>query len=297
MKMKLKPIYSLLLIFSCLSVQAQNNKKFTFAVTADMRNYTGDNPDFFRGVCESIATHENVPFMVSPGDIDPPDSVIYTIRKYTSKDMIWYPVVGNHEIQTPSDMEWLRNYNKGGYNLPNIVNAGPASCLETTYSFDYKNSHFIILNQYCSDSCDDCTNGNINDLLYNWLKNDLGNTRKNNIFVFGHEPAYPLPDMQNQRFRHPKDCLNQFPENRDRFIQLLRDHHVKAFLVGHTHDYSTVKIKGIWQIDVGHSRGKGDPGARSTYVLITVSGKKAFFSAYRLNDNGQYELTDNGMLD
>jgi len=152
----MKPIYLLLMFFYCLAVQGQNNTKFSFALAADMRNYAGDNAEYFRGACESMTSHGNISFMISPGDIDPPDSVYYTIQKYLDAGMVWYPIVGNHESETPSDMEWLRNYNKCGNMLPNIINTGPASCKETNYSSDYKNTHFVILNQYCNYTCDHC---------------------------------------------------------------------------------------------------------------------------------------------
>lgn len=293
----MKPIYLMLLFFCFSAVHAQNRPKFSFALAADMRNFTGDKMEYFRGACESISTHKDISFMISPGDIDPPDSVYYTIQKYLNANMVWYPVAGNHETETASDMEWLRNYNKGGLLLPNIVNTGPASCRETNYSFDFKNTHFVILNQYSNENCDNCTKGDMPDFLYNWLKDDLQKTKMKNILVVGHEPAYPLPDIENQRFRHTDDCLNQYPENRDRFVKLLQDHKVKAYIYGHTHNYVVAKLNKLWHIDVGHSRGKGDPGARSTYLIMTVAGDQISYSTYRLSvKTNSYEIADNGVL-
>ncbi len=282
-----------ILLFS-LAGKAQNRNSFSFVLTADMRNFTGDNPEYFRGACEAIAKHQNLSFMISPGDIDPPDSVYYTIQKYISKDMIWYPVVGNHEEETVSDMTWLRNYNAGGKKLPYIMNTGPESCKETNYSFDYKNTHFVILNQYATETCDTCTKGDVPDFLYKWLEGDLKATKKKNILVIGHEPAYPLPDMENQRFRHTSDCLNAYPANRDRFVKLLQDYGVKAYIFGHTHNYSVVKINRLWHVDVGHARGTGDMGAKSTYMLVNVDKSNVSFLTYRLNSKNEYELTDQG---
>lgn len=233
----MKPIYLILLFFCLLAVPAQSRPRFSFALAADMRNFTGDKTEYFRGICESVGAHKDISFMISPGDIDPPDSVYYTIQKYLNANMLWYPVVGNHEAETASDMEWLRNYNKGGLLLPNIVNAGPASSRETNYSFDYKNTHFVILNQYSKENC-------------------------------------------------------------DRFVKLLQDYKVKAYIYGHTHNYVVAKLNKLWHIDVGHSRGKGDPGARSTYLIMTVAGNQISYSTYRLNDKtNSYEIADNAILD
>lgn len=44
-------------------------------------------------------------------------------------------------------------------------------------------------------------------------------------------------------------------------------HGVTAYVCGHTHKYSMVFINDTWQVGVGHARGMGDTGSRSTYVL------------------------------
>ncbi len=290
--MNIKFFLVLLILSGSLSGYAQKRNDFSFVVTADMRNYSGDNPDYFRGACEAIKKHPNLAFIVSPGDIDPPDSVYYTIQKYIGPHTIWYPMVGNHEAETPSDMKWLRDFNKNGNNLPYIVNMGPESCKETNYSFDYGKTHFVALNQYAAETCDDCTKGDMNDFLYEWLKADLKKNKWKKVIVFGHEPAYPLPDMDSKRLRHEDDCLNQYPENRDRFVRLLSDLKVKAYIFGHTHNYSVKNIENVWHVDVGHSRGKGDPGSRSTYVLVRISKGKITYETYRMDSKKQYVLTD-----
>ncbi len=298
----MKNTFRLLIIITLLSGCVYNgnnyNKKpFSFILLADTRNYTGDNKDYFRGACEAIKEIDTFNFIISPGDIDPPDSVLYTIHKYIGDKVIWYPVVGNHEAETASDMKWMRNYNKGGNTLPNTVNRGPESCKETTYSFDYDNTHFVILNEYCTDSCDDCTKGYIPDILYDWLQNDLQKTKKKNILVIGHEPAYPMPDIESQRFRHSQDCLNQHPENRDRFVKLLQENNVIAYIVGHTHDYSIVKINNLWHVDVGHARGTGDKGARSTFIQMKIDKNGVNYITYRLDlKTGKYVVADTGNL-
>ena len=299
--MRILLILSIFLLFaSCKQENKLENTKeneFSFVLLADTRDYTGDNIDYFRGACESIKETGGTPFIISPGDIDPPDSTYYTIQKYIGEDVVWYPVVGNHETETPSDMEWMRAHNKNGNSLANIVNLGPESCKETNYSFDYKNTHFVILNIYSSDTCDNCTHGEINDFLYAWLKDDLQKTKKENIIVIGHEPAYPMPDMETTRLRHAGDCLNQVPATRDRFVKLLQDNKVIAYVVGHTHNYSIVKIHDLWHIDVGHARGIEDMGARSTFIRLTVNGSNINFDTYRLNyDTHKYEVFDKGSL-
>jgi hypothetical protein len=275
--------------------------RFAFAVTADIREWAGplyDEPSYFRGALEAIAALGGTDFMVSPGDIDPPPNILWTITRTLGTTYPWYPVVGNHElpgggneISYGSNMVWLRAYDKG------LVNPGPSGCPTTTYSFDYQNAHLVMLNEYCDIYGDDLADGNVTDHLYDWLTSDLDATRQPHIFVFGHEPAYPQPDADNGRLRHEDDSLNRYPEERDRFWRLLRESRVTAYICGHTHNYSTVWIDGVWQVDVGHARGLGDTGAPSTFVIISIDDLNVAFDVYRAIDKGvPYNLMHSGRL-
>jgi hypothetical protein len=285
---------------------ASTHAPFTFAVTCDMRYFAGpgtyDTSDYFRGVVEAIQRQGQGAFMVSPGDIDPPDGVLWTITATLGVDSLWYPVVGNHELPGSgsepyegANMNWLRSYDydpNGAGTPPDVVNPGPTGCPETTYSFDYANAHFVVLNEYCDAEGDAVGDGDVPDHLYGWLASDLAATDQDHIFVFGHEPAYPQPDADNGRERHMDDGLNQHPDHRDRFWGLLRDEGVVAYICGHTHNYSAVKALDVWQLDAGHARGAGDIGGASTFLLIHVDGQQVSFEAYRDVHDGDYDYTD-----
>jgi hypothetical protein len=269
---------------------------FTFVVTADVRNFAGpgyDSSIYFRGVVEAIDGLGGGAFMVSPGDIDPPADVLWTITRTLGITYTWYPVVGNHELpglgSEPyhgANMDWLNSYDYGA------VNPGPTGCPTTTYSFDYGNAHFVMLNEYCDSTGDDVRDGDISDHLYNWLADDLSGTARVHTFVFGHEPAYPQPDADNGRVRHLGDSLDQYPAHRDRFWSLLQDEGVLAYFCGHTHNYSAMNVDGVWQVDAGHARGAGDTGAPSTFVVVHVDGGTVTFDAYRDEHDGTYDYDD-----
>ena len=270
---------------------AGTDQPFSFAVTADMREYAGpgqyDTQRYFRGACEAIAVLGRSDFTISVGDIDPPDGVEWSIEQYVGEDHAWYPIVGNHELPGSgneayygSNMDWLRSYDYGPVHL------GPSGCATTTYSFDRESAHFVMLNEYCDSGGDAVTDGDVPDHLYDWLVEDLSLTDKPLIFVLGHEPAYPQPDAANGRLRHTGDSLDAYPAHRDRFWQLLRDAGVVAYICGHTHNYSVVQIDGVWQVDVGHARGLGDTGAQSTFTLIHVCDGAVTFETYRDDADG-----------
>ncbi len=294
---------SLIIVSGCSQTDTpvdieDNGIDFVFYVTADMRQYTGEDRDYFRGVCEAIDSLGPGEFMVSPGDIDPPADVLTTIQTYIDEDYLWYPVVGNHEAETADDMIWLRNYNPNGSTLPSIVNVGPQGSEETSFSFEYHDAHFVVLNQYYNGFSDVGTDGDVVDELHSWLAADLEANEKPITFVMGHEPAYPQPDEENGRLRHEYDSLNRHPENRDRFWNTLKRYSVTAYICGHTHNFSAVNIDGVWQLDAGHARGTGDLGARSTFVLFNVmKDGRVYFNAFRLDlVRGVYVVTSSGQL-
>jgi hypothetical protein len=151
-----------------------------------------------------------------------------------------------------------------------------------------------VINEYYDGTIDTGTDGDVVDALYSWLKDDLNTNTKPIVFVLVHEPAYPLPDEESGRLRHAEDSLNLHLTNRDRFWSLLESSGVTAYICGHTHNYSTALFGTVWQIDVGHARGWGDRGSKSTFVMCYVmEDLSVWYYAYRLDFRTNfYELAD-----
>jgi hypothetical protein len=73
---------------------------FVFDVAADVREFTAPQhagTAYFGGVCAALQKLGRGAFMVSPGDVDPPERVRSTLDEAFGKNYAWYPVVGNHE--------------------------------------------------------------------------------------------------------------------------------------------------------------------------------------------------------
>jgi hypothetical protein len=241
-------------------VGAENpDADLVFIVAADMRNFAhaDKGTTHFSGACEAIKEVGSGAFMISPGDLDvyPPSAVRDLIDDTIGEDYPWYAVLGNHDPESPSTMEYLREYS---LKVPNVVNRGPKGCEETTYSFDWGDSHFVVLNQYFDGEKDWGLKGEMVPELLEWLEADLAATEKSRIFVFGHEPILAMPDMDNGRIRHQGDSLDEDEENAFAFHQLLLEYGVDAYFCGHTHNTSYAKINGLWQLDPGHARGIED---------------------------------------
>jgi predicted phosphodiesterase len=278
-------------------------ESFSFSVTSDVRQNSLDDPKQYRGVCEAIAALGPGAFMTSPGDFDPAERILENIRKWIGPDYPWYPGIGNHELPGQgsessygANMNWLRHYILEDAALTDIMNWGPPGCIETTYSFDYQNAHFIMLNEYFNGNKDTGTNGDVVDALYNWLKDDLARNDKPFILIFGHEPAFPQPDMDTGASRHNSDSLNMHRQNRDRFWRLLSLYGVAAYFCGHTHIYNSYFYDGVWQMNSGQASGESAEYP-STFLMVNVEDTRITFQAFQDHkDGGPYILKHQGAL-
>ena len=260
---------------------------FSFVVTSDI-SYTGgkeyiDYPNFFAALLGYVKAVDAGAFMVSPGDLLPIEETHWTISQVLGKDYLWFPLPGNHDFDYLADIRYLQDYDydSNGEVEPNIVNWGPDSCPHTTYSFDYQNAHFVALNVYCNEESPCGIDGSITDTIYDWLADDLTATDKEHIFIFGHEPAYPQPDEQTGYLEHDYDSLDQYPQARDRFWQLLVENGVTAYIHGHTHTYSAAKFDGVWQISAGQAMGVRAMPSPGTFLILSVQVEAVNMQTYR----------------
>lgn len=265
---------------------------FSFAVACDMRSFAGSPPAgkrYFDGACEALKSVGAGAFLVSPGDCDPPGPVRATIDRYLGTNYLWYPVAGNHETGSAKNMQWLRDWSKEG--IAHLVRRGPPGAENTTYSFDYGNSHFVMLNQYYDGRADAVGRGDLPEASLQWLAQDLAETRQPLVWVFGHKPITSLPDMDSGRVRHEQESVSTDDVRLARFLSLLKERRVRAYVCGHTHNTSVARVKGVWQLDAGHARGGGDKGAPSTFLKVRVAGADAWVDVYRADPNGlKYQL-------
>jgi hypothetical protein len=272
---------------------------FSFITAGDMRNYVGPAPAgkrYFDGLCEALQTIGAGSFMIIPGDCDPPGPVRATIDRYLGTNYVWYPVIGNHELGTGTNLAWLREQARAG--IPHLTRRGPPGAEETTYSFEFENSHFIALDEYYNGTSDSLLNNDIPEAAFDWLEKDLAATRKPLIWVIGHVPIKSLPDMDTGRKRHEGGSLTTNPAHLERFLQLLKKYHVRAYICGHTHDCSVARVSDVWQADSGHARGGGDTGAPSTFLKFRVLGERTWVDVYRGDTNGvTYQLRKTVELD
>ena len=287
---------------SATKPSASHADAFAFIIAGDMRSFTSGAPAgkrYFDGACDAMQAVGAGEFMITPGDGDPPGPIRAVIDRHLGSNYLWYPLTGNHETEKPATMTWLRNWASNG--IPHLVRRGPPGAEDTTFSFDYGNSHFVMLNEYYDGKLDNVRSvkQGFPDSSLKWLQEDLAATRQELIWIIGHKPIESLPDMDSGRVRHGNESVSTMPARLDKFLDVLKQYKVRAYLCGHTHNTSVTRVKGnMWQVDSGHARGGGDPGAPSTFVKIRVEGTRAAAEIYRADPSGQkYTLRKTVELD
>ena len=173
----------------------------------------------------------------------------------------YYLVPGNHDI-TYDEAEPVYRKRVG----------------EPYYSFDFMNTHFIMLDVSRIEKAEDLPQEQMD-----WLKEDLKkHQEKENIFVFYHKPLW----------------FNAIEEGKnDPMHEVFKEYGVDAVFSGHYHHYFTGDIDGIRYICVGSSG--GSMGMESTdlgffyhYLWCTVKGNKLDVALIKLGSILERDLVN-----
>jgi hypothetical protein len=156
-----------------------------------------------------------------------------------------------------------------------------------TYSFEYRDSHFVIANTDTYDSA--------STLPVNWIAADVAAARSNpavrHIFLLGHKPAYPSP------LDDEKDCLNRYPAMRNQLWSALEGSRCEAMLAAHNHLYYKVRPDSgkTWQVIAGNGGSSLIPGLDAkdmffgfSVVTVTKGGRVYLKSMGRDQPAGGY---------
>lgn len=238
----------------CLSIAAGlAAADFQFAVVGDR---TGSHVDrIFEEIIEEIGLFKP-DFVINVGDLiegyDPDtlmikaqwDSIQATVRTLGCR---FYFVPGNHDIQNAADESIFESI----------------SGTNDYYSFDYQNSHFIVVDNVMVHWTPP---QEIGTEQLAWLRKDLEEHRRaDNIFVFFHVPTW-------------SSSWNSAAA--DTVEALCERHGVKAVFTGHHHTYTYFEQNGTRYVTLSSSGGGLDDldigkGNLFSYLLVTVRGNDA----------------------
>lgn len=237
--------------------------EFTFAVFGDFRTSRRDRP--YAEVFKQMLNEINIiapSFVISTGDAYYgyggsfqrfKNEIDYFLSTIKSLSVPFFNIIGNHEVTGDTNREdYIKERFRRLYG-----------------SFDFGNSHFIMLN---TDEIN--REGMISCEQLRWLGKDLkSNSSAENIFIFMHRPMFSLLDPELVKGKSFKDR-----GNRDYLHTLFKQYKVKAVFAGHEHLFNDTVKDSIRYIITG---GGGSPlyqsppgGGFFHYLLIKVNGRE-----------------------
>lgn len=216
--------------------QSDSENSFSFAIIGDTQRFTAGNSNgnFQKAAAKIRAMDPSLVFavgdLVSSCDGDSKCAAKYTDWKRVAGTLLpkTYATQGNHDRTgyDKTDNTW-----RSSFAFPTN---GPSGFSEQAYSFDFKNSHFVVLDS------DKPKEHLVNSEQRTWLEKDLSANKKEDTFVFFHEPAYPVSSKITE-------SLDKESGERDALWQILEKHNVTAVFNGHEHIVSRRKIDNVYQ--------------------------------------------------
>ncbi len=256
----LRQVLTLLIVFGCVSRTVPNQRfqasqaltaptlaassatEFSFAAVGDL-HIAGGGTERLKTIV-SQATAENDSFLVLLGDIV--DTGVKSDFEAVHTSLAGFPtlfVIGNHDI-----------FNDGwtSYALLN----GPSH-----YSIEFASSRFIAI---------DTADGAVTQSEFDWLKKELENNKKENVFILSHY----LPHIPGQRtylrLSNEAEAV--------RLMKLASEHHVRAWLGAHYHSFLKGTVDGVDYVVAGGGGGRRmPPELRNFFVQVKVSGTNATY--------------------
>jgi predicted phosphodiesterase len=207
--------------------------QWKFIVTGDSRSRGGDNGvniAILSELADEIVKRQ-VDFAIFSGDLvngyvdqTALESQLNTWRNIMQPvydaDIGVYVVRGNHDVGDPAGVNAWNNVFKDEFALPDN---GPASEKNLTYSVTHKNAFIVAVDQYVRPQ-------RVNQ---EWLDTQFASNTNPHVFVFGHEPAF--------KALH-KDCLDDYPADRNAFWASIENVAGRTYFCGHDHFYNHARV-------------------------------------------------------
>lgn len=208
-----------------------SSSSFTFIAYGDSRG-DNNNPDFnyyHEAVVNAMVSHNPRTFIVNVGDLTHNGAEnlwqpqFFLPAKNIFKSNVLYPVLGNHDDSVEGRI-FFADY----FDVP----AGSGS--DFYYSFNYGNTHFIVL-----DTSQTYTNPSVQ---YTWLLDDLDSADAVSaswIIVIGHYPAYSSV---------PSGGTSEIKTD---LVPLFETKRVAMYVCGHDHFYERSYKDGVYYLLTG----------------------------------------------
>jgi 3',5'-cyclic-AMP phosphodiesterase len=209
---------------------ASSENSFSFAIIGDTQRFSAGNPNGNFQMAVKKISDAKPDLVLSTGDLTGScESYTECLEKHNEWKKVdapllskTYAAMGNHDnVDNKGVKAW-----QDAFDFPTN---GPTGHSEMTYSFDFKNSHFVFLD---SDEPDE---HQVDESQRSWLDQDLAKNTKENVFVIFHEPAFPVSSKIGE-------SLDTQASQRNALWQILDKYNVTAVFNGHEHIVSRRKI-------------------------------------------------------
>ena len=291
-----KYLWAIALTISATSASAEPWK---FGVMSDTQWTTGADPAGQNPttVAKSIIDQINpefiaarVKFVIQVGDLaDTGNDADEIVRADAAQALYkagigFFPMRGNHETYGTDNQFAIPIFQKiypqtrGLDHTFGAINFSSPTSVSTeldgmTYSFDYRNARFVVIDPWVTPSVDISAAGY--DFGYSitqqqpWISNrlDLNCRRPDHAFVFSHQPLM-AEDHQDTMFQ---GYTNANPDMQNAFFASLQNNDVKYFVAGHDHMNQ-------------HSIIASPDGLSSVHELIGASDSSKFYTPKSLTD-------------
>lgn len=233
----------------CMAVTQSSGEPWKFGLMSDTQwksNLDGENPNSVAvGIIKQINAEfirHNVKLVVQVGDlVDVYSSAAFETRALAAQSLIdagigFFPLRGNHEATSGAANYFSNAFPQtcGYVNTFGATNFQSASmsleCL--SYSFDYNNVRFVMLDQFTrKDNSGANNNNNMLDQLQ-WVNTTLSSRATNtHAFVLGHKNL--MGQNHTDMLFGANPAANTAPQNT--FFKSLSDNGVRYYFGGHDH--------------------------------------------------------------
>ena len=253
---KLKPKFKLQIIFSLIILLSVSfglafalarppaDPSFSFVVFGDNQG----SKEIFDQLLARLNQETDLAFAVNLGDCvvngTEPEYQLYLSQLSKLQPKV-YQVPGNHDLVNHGDRYFKKYF-------------GPLY-----YSFNYQNSHFIVLNN--------AFRGMFNATQLNWLKADLAQNKQAHCFVFFHRPLFDPLELYDDYVMSEHEVVAELKS-------LFARYRVEYVCAGHIHGYAGRREGGVVYLVSGGAGGvlhlPAGLGGFYHYVKITVAGEK-----------------------
>lgn len=257
----------------------ENPSSFTFVQTSDQQGFRWDEYQIWKGAAKVIADNHDFNFIINTGDITQNGNRLNEWLDYEHARELSFSgieemtVIGNNDLCpeklyqlgdggdvakiNPRNMSYFYTYEMDENNPPIFNLEGKQIFVDSLYSFNYGNTHFLCVNSEITDKTETIvyglsTNGLVYDEMKKWCEKDLelNSTQTWRIAVMHELPFTILTQYNVNQFywqgvesNTPSRSgshinYNNLKKNEYWFSTFCQEHDIRLAIGGHKHTYA-----------------------------------------------------------